>query len=98
MNCSIISQHADTPIVAKIVECFDHEKFQEVPNLEEICLTCQNTRPHRSKHCKYTDKCIEEYDHYCFFLTKPIGKGNRKVFFCGLLINYLATAIFLYLN
>ena len=28
MNCSIISQHADTPIVAKIVECFDHEKFQ----------------------------------------------------------------------
>ena len=39
-----------------------------------------------------------EYDHYCLFLSKTIGKGNRKVFVCGLVINYLATITFLYLN
>lgn len=65
---------------------------------DDYCTTCNIKRPPRSKHCRFTNKCIKNYDHYNYFLLKPIGEGNHKIFFIGLLICYLSSSIFLYLS
>ena len=96
-SCKTVPEVQDTPITLGITENFEKEKYEEIPKLEEICLTCQIIRPKRSKHCRFLNKCVLEYDHYCYFLSKTVGKGNRKVFFLGLLEHYLAVALFLYL-
>jgi DHHC palmitoyltransferase len=80
-----------------IIESFELGKFSEILSNENTCFSCQVQRKPRSKHCKYTNKCVQDYDHYCQFLQKPIGKGNHKIFFIGLLLNYLSVFSFLIL-
>lgn len=66
--------------------------------VEDICVTCQIKRPARSKHCRFTDRCVAEYDHFSYFLSKPIGKGNKKVYFLTVFVNFIALESFLYLT
>jgi palmitoyltransferase ZDHHC13/17 len=88
----------DNPVSNQIIENFEQEQYADIPNIEEICTTCQIKRPNRSKHCKFLNNCVLEYDHYCYFLSKTIGKGNRKVFVLGLSVHYMVSALFLYLT
>ena len=66
--------------------------------VEDICVTCQIKRPARSKHCRFSDRCVAEYDHYSYFLGQPIGKGNKKVYFMAVLTNFIALGSFLCLT
>ena len=52
----------------------------------------------RSKHCRYLDKCVLEYDHFSIFLNKTVGKGNRKTYHLWVFMNTFALACFIYLN
>lgn len=54
-------------------------------------------RPQRSKHCRYTDKCIPVYDHYSHWMGKAVGEGNRRIFVLALALVYSSLVLFLYL-
>lgn len=97
MSCVLVQPAIDNPVSASICEQFDKEEFEHMMKVEEICVTCQVKRPLRSKHCRFTDRCVAEYDHFSYFLGKPIGKGNRKVYFFMVFINLVALECFLYL-
>lgn len=81
-----------------VCEQFDKEEFGHLLKVEDICVTCQIKRPLRSKHCRFTDRCIAEYDHFSYFLGKPIGKGNKKTYFFIVFTNLVALQCFMYLN
>ena len=81
----------------ELIENFNY-LMQEVPENIKICYTCQILKENRIKHCRYADKCIENYDHYCDFLQKPIGKGNHKLFVLLTFFNFLSVSLLLFLT
>ncbi|KAJ3424704.1 palmitoyltransferase swf1 [Anaeramoeba flamelloides] len=54
---------------------YDHQLFYPTR-----CRTCHFQKPARSKHDRFTNKCIARYDHYCTFLMKPIGLLNYRYY------------------
>jgi palmitoyltransferase ZDHHC13/17 len=96
-GCGFVQPAQDNSLTTALVEAFEKEKWEEIPKIEDHCLTCQIERPKRSKHCRFLNRCVLNYDHYCYFLSKPIGKNNRRLFFFGLLVHYLSVALFLFL-
>mmetsp|Transcript_16179 Transcript_16179/g.44791 ORF Transcript_16179/g.44791 Transcript_16179/m.44791 type:complete len:647 (-) Transcript_16179:208-2148(-) len=47
----------------------------------ELCHTCHIARPHRSKHCRVTRKCVLLFDHFCPFVDNTIGLYNYHYFY-----------------
>ncbi len=43
-------------------------------------MTCRIVRPLRAKHCAATDRCIEQFDHFCPWVGNAIGRRNRALF------------------
>lgn len=35
-------------------------------------------RKKKSKHCRYCNKCVDEFDHHCKWLNNCIGKQNYR--------------------
>lgn len=96
-NSQVLRPADEDSIEKRVIESFESGKLDEIPKQAQVCFTCQIIRPQKSKHCRYTDQCIEEYDHYNYFLKKPIGKGNRKIYVLGLYTNLLSATLFNYL-
>jgi hypothetical protein len=96
-TCETLHPAEEKSIEILVASKIESGKIELLPKASEICFTCQVIRPMKSKHCKYTDKCILVYDHYNFFLQKPIGKGNQKSYFLGLLMNLISLSLFIYL-
>lgn len=97
IHCANIRANAEEAINKMIIENFEAEEFEEIPRDDKICYTCQIMRTDRSKHCKFTNKCVVEYDHFCKFIHKPVGKNNHKAFFCCLFLNFITAISFLLL-
>ncbi|KAJ3431732.1 palmitoyltransferase [Anaeramoeba flamelloides] len=53
------------------------------------CVTCKIMKPARSKHCKFLNKCVPRYDHYCSWLMNSIGEKNYRWFLLFLFSNSL---------
>lgn len=49
-------------------------------DVNRLCTTTWVLKGLRTKYCKETDSCIEEFDHYCIWLNCAIGKGNHRPF------------------
>nr|CAB3468532.1 unnamed protein product [Digitaria exilis]CAB3470980.1 unnamed protein product [Digitaria exilis] len=62
-------------------------------NWSQLCITCKIVRPVRSKHCSTCDRCVEQFDHHCPWVSNCIGKKNKWEFFMFLVLEVLAMII-----
>ena len=46
----------------------------------------------RTKHCIICEKCVDEFDHHCFWVGNCIGKNNFSLFFNFLIFILFNTA------
>ena len=71
--------------------------------LEEYCPNCLIKMNYRTKHCIICEKCVEEFDHHCFWVGNCIGKNNYLLFFIFLVFvifntvfNFLITTYYVF--
>ncbi|XP_010913354.1 protein S-acyltransferase 24 [Elaeis guineensis] len=62
-------------------------------NWSQLCATCKIVRPLRSKHCSTCERCVEQFDHHCPWLSNCIGKRNKWDFFMFLILEVSAMII-----
>ncbi|OVA19189.1 zinc finger protein [Macleaya cordata] len=62
-------------------------------NWSQLCATCKIVRPLRSKHCSTCDRCVEQFDHHCPWVSNCIGKKNKWDFFLFLVLEVSAMLI-----
>ena len=62
------------------------EKGEDVGHFCPYCLVKKN---YRTTHCLVCQKCVDEFDHHCFWVGNCIGKNNYDLFF-----NFLIIVIF----
>ncbi|XP_027070621.1 protein S-acyltransferase 24 [Coffea arabica] len=62
-------------------------------NWAQLCSTCKIVRPLRAKHCSTCDRCVEQFDHHCPWVSNCIGKKNKWDFFLFLVVEALAMVI-----
>ena len=60
--------------------------------LEEYCPNCLVKMNFRTKHCIICEKCVDEFDHHCFWVGNCIGKNNFSLFFNFLIFILFNTA------
>ena len=58
------------------------EKGEE---LELFCPLCLIKKNYRVTHCLICQKCVDEFDHHCFWVGNCIGKNNYDIFFLFLI-------------
>ncbi|XP_047307821.1 protein S-acyltransferase 24-like [Impatiens glandulifera] len=62
-------------------------------NWSQLCATCKIVRPIRAKHCSTCDRCVEQFDHHCPWVSNCIGKKNKWDFFFFLVLEVFAMLI-----
>jgi hypothetical protein len=60
-----------------------------------LCHSCKIRRPLRSKHCKFQNKCVAKFDHFCPYVYNTIGRDNYKFFFTLLVTHPIAFGLFI---
>ncbi|CAL0325665.1 unnamed protein product [Lupinus luteus] len=62
-------------------------------NWTQLCATCKIVRPLRAKHCSTCDRCVEQFDHHCPWVSNCIGKKNKWDFFVFLVLEVSAMMV-----
>jgi hypothetical protein len=52
----------------------------EVKDKMHYCPTCNVIRPSRTKHCRRSDACVREFDHFCPWTGSAVGVRNYRYF------------------
>merc|ERR1712032_1668520 len=66
-------------------------------DISRLCTTTWVLKGLRTKYCVMTGACIEEFDHYCIWLNRAIGKRNHRLFIVLALCELLTQVAHLYL-
>ncbi|KAD6454589.1 hypothetical protein E3N88_09295 [Mikania micrantha] len=62
-------------------------------NWTQLCATCKIVRPLRAKHCSTCERCVEQFDHHCPWVSNCIGKKNKWDFVGFLVLEVVAMAL-----
>merc|ERR1712113_1215179 len=62
----------------RLLDQDDHES--NPPDVSRLCTTTWVLKDFRTKYCTQTCACIQEFDHYCIWLNRAIGRGNHREF------------------
>ena len=54
---------------------------KEEISIEDYCLNCQIKQNEEMVHCLICNKCIEGFDHHCYWLNKCVGEKNINSFY-----------------
>ena len=60
-------------------------------DLENFCPYCLVKKQYRSLHCLVCEKCIDDFDHHCFWVGNCVGRKNYTLFFVFLIYILLNT-------
>ncbi|KAG9513898.1 zf-DHHC-domain-containing protein, partial [Aureobasidium melanogenum] len=60
---------------------YDHILFRP----DNLCRTCNFTKPARSKHCSLCGVCVARCDHHCAWINNCVGRHNYRYFLLLLL-------------
>ncbi|KAG9686974.1 zf-DHHC-domain-containing protein, partial [Aureobasidium melanogenum] len=60
---------------------YDHILFRP----DNVCRTCNFTKPARSKHCSLCGVCVARCDHHCAWINNCVGRHNYRYFLLLLL-------------
>ena len=66
--------------------------------IENYCPYCLVKKTYRSLHCLICQKCVDEFDHHCFWVGNCVGKNNYTLFFIFLVYILLNTFFNISLN
>ena len=72
----------------------------DLDKLEQLCPVCKIIRQSKTKHCIICNKCIENWDHHCYWLNICINKEtyNLFIFFLILLFIMIIFNIIIYVS
>ncbi|MCO5560815.1 hypothetical protein L7F22_014435 [Adiantum nelumboides] len=59
----------------------------------QLCPTCKVVRPVRSKHCSSCNRCVEQFDHHCPWISNCVGKRNKWDFVIFLSLETVAMLV-----
>ncbi|KAM0031081.1 putative protein S-acyltransferase [Helianthus debilis subsp. tardiflorus] len=62
-------------------------------NWSQLCATCKIVRPLRAKHCSTCERCVEQFDHHCPWVSNCVGKKNKWDFVGFLVLEVFAMAL-----
>ncbi|KAK9073813.1 hypothetical protein SSX86_006407 [Deinandra increscens subsp. villosa] len=62
-------------------------------NWTQLCATCKIVRPLRAKHCSTCERCVEQFDHHCPWVSNCVGKKNKWDFVGFLVLEVFAMAL-----
>ncbi|CAK0795448.1 unnamed protein product [Prorocentrum cordatum] len=51
-------------------------------SMQRLCTTTWVFKGPRTKYCKNTGACVDEFDHWCVWLNNSVGRGNHRPFVC----------------
>ena len=64
-------------------------KFQqliETNQLDKVCPICEIALTSRIRHCRFCNRCVENYDHHCPWINNWVGVNNHNLFYVFLVI------------
>ena len=67
-------------------------------DIKKFCPICYIRKCSNIKHCFICDKCVEGFEHHCFWLNKCIGKGNKVPYVIFIIVNLFYALFSVYIS
>ena len=80
--------------IMKNIESEDNTLFSLYEKNENICVKCRISINDKIQHCLICDRCVENWDHHCYWLNTCINDKNYTKFHAFVVF----TILFLFFN